>query len=72
MEENDTQSAEHAPSAPKDDPREPKEGATDVLPLQQGSLPAGGDFSSAEPVGGSKPDPVSTGPNVEDSIAGRN
>lgn len=72
MEEDNTRSEEHVPSAPKDDPTEPKEGATDVLPLQQGSLPAGGDFSSAEPVGGSKPDPVSTGPNVEDTIAGRN
>jgi hypothetical protein len=72
MAEDNTQSAEHAPSAPQEDPMEPKEGTADVLPLQQGSLPAGRDFSSAEPVGGSKPDPVSTGPNVEDSIAGRN
>jgi hypothetical protein len=72
MEEQDSATGEKSPARPQDDPTQPKEGATDVLPPQQGSLPDGGDLSSSEPVGGSKPDPVSTGPNVEDSIAGRN
>ena len=72
MEQHNSKTRENVPDRPQDDPSKPKESTADVLPLQQGSLPEGGDLSSSEPVGGSKPDPVSTGPNVKHSIAGRN
>ena len=72
MEHVDSQTGENVAPKPQDDPTRPQDGPGDVLPLQQGSLPDGGDFSSSEPVGGSKPDPISRGPNVKDTIAGRN
>ena len=67
---NDTR--DHDAEASGYGPAQADSGLTDAVAQQQGSLPDGGDFSSAQPVGGSKPDPVSTGPNVKDSIAGRN
>ena len=43
-----------------------------VNPTQDVSLPEGGESSTRTVTGRSKPDPVSTGPNVKDTIAGRN
>lgn len=72
MEQHNSKTRENAATEAQEDPTGQKQGVDDVLPLQQGSLPDGGDFSSPEPVGGSKPDPISTGPTVEETIAGRN
>ncbi|HEX6509742.1 MAG TPA: hypothetical protein VF221_19105 [Chloroflexota bacterium] len=72
MEQHNSKTRDNTDAPRQADPTEPDEGPAEVLPPQQQNLPEGGDFSSPEPVGGSKPDPVSTGPNVEDTIAGRN
>ena len=72
MEKHNSKSRANVPPETQSDSTDSQPNPADVLPLQQGSLPDGGDFSSAEPVGGSKPDPISTGPNVKDTIAGRN
>jgi hypothetical protein len=72
MEQHNSRTRENTDTPPNADPTEPVDGLADVNPLQQQGLPEGGDFSSAEPVGPSKPDPVSTGPTVKDTIAGRN
>ena len=72
MEQRDSERQEGLPPETEQESTDAQPNLADVLPLQQGSLPQGGDFSSPEPVGGSKRDPVSQGPNVEDTIAGRN
>lgn len=72
MEQHNSKTRENVSTTLHTEPLTPPDGLTDVLPQQQGSLPEGGDFSSVEPTGGSKPDPVSTGSNVKDTIAGRN
>ena len=72
MEQRDSEAPEALPSETEEESTDAQPNLVDVLPLQQGSLPEGGDFSSPEPVGGSKPDPISQGPNVKDTIAGRN
>jgi hypothetical protein len=43
-----------------------------VNPPQDVTGPDGGDVSTGTPTDGSKIDPVSTGPNVKHTIAGRN
>lgn len=48
------------------------DGTRGVNPTNDVSRPEGGDVGSGTATGGSKPDPVSTGPNVKDTIAGRN
>jgi hypothetical protein len=48
------------------------DGIRGVNPTQDVSRPDGGDVSTGTETGGSKPDPVSTGPNVKNTIAGRN
>ena len=72
MEQHNSVTRDNTNPAPDDEFVEPASGLTDAVAQQQSSLPDGGDFSSREPVGGSKPDPVSSGPNVKKSIAGRN
>ena len=48
------------------------DGIRGVNPTNDVSRPDGGDIGSGTATGASKADPVSTGPNVKDTIAGRN
>jgi hypothetical protein len=48
------------------------DGMRGVNPTNDVSLPEGGDVRCGTATGGSKSDPVSTGLNVKDTIAGRN
>lgn len=72
MEQETSKTRDNTPAPAHEDPTKPADGNADVAPLQQGTLADGGDLSSPRAVGGSKPDPVSTGPTVHDTIAGRN
>ncbi len=72
MEQGNSKTSENTTSHAPENPVEDAGTQSDVTPSQQHSLPDGGDLSSGQGVGGSKVDPLSTGPNVEGTIAGRN
>jgi hypothetical protein len=48
------------------------DGTRSVNPFQDVSRPDGGEVGTGTETGPSKADPVSTGPNVKNTIAGRN